>query len=438
MSGNDLMIWDRSSETQDRDDLAQVQLERLQASLFRAFRNVSFYRKRFDDMHVAPEDIQTLVDLRHLPFTTIDDLRQGYPYDLLAVPLREVVRLHHASTTSGRPTVCAFTRNDLRHWHDRVARLLAATGITHDDVVQFIYSAESSAGNLGFHGGAERIGASVIPAAFGNVPQQIAIMQDFRSTALVGAASATAHLAQTAGEMGLDLRRLSARVAVLGGEPWPESLRQTLHTVLGVTAFDHYSLSEFGGPGIAGECVAHNGLHVVEDHFLAEVVDPESGAPVADGEEGELVLTSLTREALPLIRFRTRDLTRLDTRPCACGRTLVRMARVSRRTDNLLFVRGRTLPPALVGAILAEIEGGNPRYLIVVERKGGLDDVEILVELVPGQAMDSPGKILALEQRIRERLHEQTDLSPHIRLVESHTLDTLAADVATRVIDRRE
>jgi phenylacetate-CoA ligase len=429
-------IWDRSAETLQRDDLQQVQLERLQASLFRAYRNVSFYRKRFDALGVAPEDVSTLADLRRLPFTTKDDLRNGYPYDLLAVPLREVVRLHHTSWVTGRPTVCAFTRNDLRAWHDRVARWLSAAGVTHDDVVQLFFDEGARPGNLGFLGGAERIGASVIPAGIGTMAQQVAIMQDFRTTALVGSASAAAHLAHAMSALGIDRRRLSARVAVLGGGPWSEAQRASIETALGITALDHYGLSEVGGPGVAGECAAKCGLHLAEDHFLAEIVDPATGAPVPDGEEGELVLTTLTKEALPLIRFRTHDLTRFDPAPCACGRTSVRLARITRRTDGVLTVQGRKLDPTQVAALLTEIEGAAPRYCIVLDRKAGVEETELLVELLPALNVDSPGKVLALEGRIQERLQSATGLTPRVRLVESATLDKMT-DGAGNIVDRR-
>ncbi len=429
------LIWDRSTETLDRDDLRQLQLERLQASLFRAYRNVAFTRKRFDVLGIVPEDIQTLEQLRTLPFTTKDDIRNGYPYDLLAVPLREVVRLQSTSCALGRPTVCAFTRNDLRHWNDLAARLLSAGGVTRDDVVQIFFDQRTLIWSLGFHGGAERLGASVIPAPPGGIAQQVAIMQDFKSTALVSTASEAIHLAEIVASMKLDTRRLSLRVGLFGAEPWSEAQRTQVETALGITALDVYGLSEVGGPGVAGECPAKCGLHLAEDQFLAEIVDPATGAPLPDGVEGEVVLTTLTKEALPLLRFRTSDLGTLETAPCACGRTHARLSRLSRRTDGSFMLQGRKMHPALVAALLAEIEGAQPQYRIILERKDGVETLEILVELLPGILADTPGKVLATEERIARRLRETTGLSPRVRLVESSTLERLGGgDI---VIDRR-
>lgn len=431
-------IWDQNNETMDREELAQLQLERLQSTIFRAYRNVAFYRKRFDELGIVPEDMQAPAELRHLPFTTKDDLRAGYPYDMLAVPLREVVRLHSASWATGRPSVCAFTRNDLRHWHETIARILTAGDVTRDDVVQIVFGAGLLSGGLGFHGGAERIGASVIPAGASGLAQQLALMQDFRSTAIVASASEAMHLAQAVADQGLDARRLSLRVGLFGGEPWSDALRARIEAALGITALDHYSLSEVGGPGVAGECPLKCGLHLAEDQFLAEIIDPATGTPVPEGEEGELVLTTLTKEALPLLRFRTGDLTRLDARPCACGRTPARIARLSRRTDGMLSLQGRKLHPAQVEAILTDVEGAQPNYLLILERKAGVDEVELLAELSPTLSIDTPGKVLAIEQRILERMQQATGLTPRVRLVEGPTLARLAGDSPTHVLDRRE
>lgn len=433
-----MIIWDQSNETMDRGDLAQLQLERLQASIFRAYRNVAFYRKRFDELGIVPEDIQSLDDLRQLPLTTKEDLRRGYPYDMLAVPLREVVRLHSSSWAAGRPTVCAFTRNDLRHWAESVARLLGAGGVTRDDVVQIVFSSGMLTNALGFHAGAERLGASVIPVSADGIEQQLAIMQDFKTTAIVSTASGAAYLAEMIAERKLDIRRLSLRVGLFGAEPWSETLRAQVEERLAITALDCYNLSEVGGPGVAGECAAKCGLHLAEDHFLAEIVDPHTGKPLPEGEEGELVLTTLTREALPLLRFRTHDLTRLITGTCECGRTTARLARISRRTDDVLFVQGGKIYPHQVQAILADVEGAHPNFQLILSRKGGLEEVEIIAELAPDTPIDTPGKVLAIEQRIQERVQAGSGITPRVRLVESQTLARLTGDGATQVIDRRE
>jgi len=433
-----MAIWDHSNETMPREELAQLQLERLQASLFRAYRNVAFYRKRFDEQGIAPEEISALEELRRLPFTTRENLRGGYPYDLLAVPLREVVRLHSSSWNSGRPTVCAYTRNDLRHWTDTVARILTAGGVTRDDVVQIFFGPGMLANGLGFHGGAERIGASVIPTTPGSIEQQIAIMQDFKSTAIIGSSGDAGQLAEVIAAQQLDRRRLSVRVGLFGAEPWSETMRARIEGNLGVMALDNYSLSEVGGPGVAGECPEKCGLHLAEDHFIAEIIDPRTGETLPEGQEGELVLTTLTKEALPLIRFRTHDLATLNTAPCACGRTLARISRLFKRTDDTLIVKGGKLSPEKVQAVLAEIEGAEPNFTIFLDRKNGREEVEIVAALSADLAIDTPGKVLALESRIVDRLLAVTGLTLRVRLVEAPTLARLAGEGAGHVIDRRE
>ena len=429
-----MAILAHNSEIIDREELAQLQLERLQSSIFRAYRNVSYYRKQFDALGFSPEDLQSLEQLSSLPFTTKDDVRNGYPYDLLAVPLREVVRLHNSSWTIGRPIVCAFTKNDLRHWHDLVARLLSAAGVTRDDVIQMFFLHGLPASWLGFHGGAESLGSSVIPASAYGIDQQIAILQDFRTSVIVGTSSDAACLAARIEELGLDNRRLSLRVGFFGAEPWSEEERANIERYLGITALDYYGFAEIGGAGFAGECPCKNGLHLAEDHFLAEVVDPATGHVLPEGEEGELVVTTLTKEALPLIRFRTHDLTRLETQPCACGRTLARMARVSRRTDDLLFVQGHKLYPAQIEAILTDIEHATPHFQMVIERKAGLDEIELQVELLPNALADTPKKLVSLEQRIFQQLQDATGLSPRVHLMEPQTIERLAGE---QVVDKR-
>ncbi|HOS42511.1 MAG TPA: phenylacetate--CoA ligase [Armatimonadota bacterium] len=431
----DMPIWDQRTETLDRDALRQLQLERLQASLFRAYRNVAFYRKRFDALGLAPEDVETLEEVPTLPFTTKDDLRSGYPYDMLAVPLREVVRLQSASYA--RPTVCAFTRNDLRHWNELAARLLSAGGVTRDDVVQIFFGQSTLVWSLSFHGGAERLGASVIPTPPVDIAQQLALMQDFKSTALVGTASEAIYLAAVVAEKKLDPRRLSVRVGLFGAEPWSETMRAHLEGTLDITALDVYGIAELGGPGIAGECPVKQGLHLAEDHFFVEIIDPASGKALPEGEEGEIVLTTLTKEALPLLRFRTCDLGRLDAAPCACGRTHARLSRITRRTDGSFIVQGRKLHPAQLEAILAEVEGARPNFRIILDRKVGVEEIELLVEFLPGLSTDTPGTVLAAEDRIVQRVAGATGLTPRVRLVESATLERLAGDAAGAVIDKR-
>ncbi len=430
-------IWDQSNETMEREELAQLQLERLQASICRAYRNVAFYRKRFDELGIAPEDIQSLDDLAQLPFTTMEDLRAGYPYDMLAVPLREVVRLHSAAWNTGRPVVCAFTRNDLRHWHDAIARLLTAGGLTRDDVVQIFFGPHKLKSGLGFHGGAERVGASVIPSASAGMEQHVTIMQDFKTTLIVGLPSDATQLAELLAARGLDNRRLSLRVGLFGAEPWSETVRGQLEAQLGITALDYYDLAVLGGPGLAGECPAKQGLHVTEDQFLVEIIDPATGKRVPDGTQGELVVTTLTKEALPLLRFRTHDLTTLDTAPCHCGRTLARMARVAARTDGVRFLQGVGFDPARLASILAEIEGAEPHFQLILDRKGGVEEANLLVEVSPLLLTDSMSKLQALETRIVDRVQQTLGLPMKVRLVEPQTFTRLTEGATTVVIDNR-
>ena len=430
-------IWDHSHETLDRETLQQLQLERLQATVFRAYRNVAFYRKRFDELGLVPEDIQSLRDLEKLPFTTREDLRAGYPYDMLAVPLREVVRLHSFSWSTGRPIVCAFTRNDLRHWNECNARLMSAAGVTRDDVALIIFSERKLDSGLALHGGAERIGASVIPTTPGDSTRQLTIMQDFHTTVIAGMPGDGARLLNALAEGKLDSRRLSLRVGLFGAEPWSEKLRTELTTGLGIHARDCYDLSELGGPGIAGECEYQSGLHLAEDHYLAEIIDPTSGRPLPAGMPGELVITSLTKEALPLLRFRTHDITTIDASSCPCGRTLARIARISERTDGLIFAQGISFNPTRIATLLQEIEGASPQVLLTIKRQGGEDELELLVEVAFVMHADSVGKLLAIEQRISQTIRQSLGLNLKVRLVEAQTISKLTGHQAFRVVDNR-
>ncbi|HBE94923.1 MAG TPA: phenylacetate--CoA ligase, partial [Desulfovibrio sp.] len=334
------MYWQADCECMSREDLELVQLERLQATLSRVARNVPFYRKKFVDLNLDPDQIRSLDDVRRLPFTTKDDVRENYPYGLFAVPLREVVRLQASSGTTGKPTVVGYTKGDVRRWSELVARVLVAGGVTKDDVVQIALNYGLFTGGFGFHYGAERIGASVIPISSGNTRRQIMIMEDYRATALICTPSYALHLADTLASQGVERNQLTLRVGLFGAEPWSEPMRREIEDRLGILATDNYGISEVMGPGIAGECLERQGLHINEDHFLAEIIDPESGEPVAPGQPGELVLTTLTKEAFPVVRYRTGDLTRLIDEPCRCGRTFRRMARVPGRADDMLIIRG--------------------------------------------------------------------------------------------------
>jgi phenylacetate-CoA ligase len=431
-------IWNRRYETMSRDELQQVQLERLQAIVNRAYENVAFYKRVYDQLGISPEDIKTLDDLARLPFTTRENLRDGYPYDAFAVPLRDVVRIHSSSGTTGAPTVCGYTENDLHIWSELAARVLSAGGVAKDDVVQVFFGYGMFSAGFGFQYGAERIGASVIPASAENPESQLAIMRDFRITALVGTVSYALSTVEQIEEAGVNPRALSLRVGLFGGEPWSEKMRAKIEDNLAVKALDYYGLSELAAPGVSWECECKHGLHIAEDHFIAEVVDPKTGEPVGPGCEGELVLTTLTKEALPLIRYRTRDLTSLDSTPCECGRSLARMARVSSRTDDMLIIQGVNIFPSQIEAILAEIEGTKPHYRLVIERHGAVDELEVQVEVSDSIFTDRVGKLVQIEERIVNRIRSSLGVTPKVRLVEPRTLERVTGRGRRSVVDKRE
>jgi phenylacetate-CoA ligase len=427
--------WQPEAECIDRDELAQLQLERLEATLSRVYRNVPFYRSRFDAVGFDPDDLRSVEQLRALPFTTKADLIEGYPYALFAVPLRDVVRLHASGGTGSAAIVMAYTRNDIKTWSQLMARNLVAGGVTKDDVVQVTFDYGLLTGAFGVHYGAERLGASVIPTSSGNTRRQIKIMQDYKASALVATPSYALHLAETMIELGVNPNALSLRRALLGGEPWPEPMRRRIEEQLHVTATDNYNVSEVMGPGIAGECLERSGLHVQEDHFLVEIVDPRTLEPVAPGETGELVLTTLTKEAFPLIRYRTRDLTAVVPEPCPCGRTLQRVRRMERRSDDMLVVKGVTLHPSAVETVLRELAGGEPRFQIVVERRGTLDEASLLVEMSPQAFFDQMKRQAEFKEKLRRRLASELGVSFEVKLVHRRTLDE--AEAKGRVVDRR-
>ena len=416
-------------EAMDRKELEQLQLERLEATLNRVQRSVPFYQRRFAEAGFDAEALRSLADLRRLPLTEKRDLRDNHPYGMFAVPLRDVVRVHASSGTTGLATAVGYTRNDLKTWSDLVARVLVAGGVGKDDVVQVAFDYGLFTGAFGFHQGAERLGASVIPVSSASARRQVGIMKDYRSTALVCTPSHAMTLADAALDAGIRPGALSLRFGLFGAEPWSESMRAELQAKLKLVATDNYGLSEVGGPGLAGECLERQGLHVAEDHFLVEVIDPETLAPVPDGTVGELVVTTLTREAMPVIRFRTHDLASLTRAPCACGRTLARMSRVKGRTDDLLIVKGARVFPSEIEAVLLEVEGTEPHYEIVLERRDGMDEALVRVEAT--QPADE-----ALRASVERRLASELGVAVLVELVPPRTL-ARSVGKARRVIDRR-
>jgi phenylacetate-CoA ligase len=430
------MYWEPEHEGMDREELKQLQLERLEATLSRVYLNVPFYRKKFDELGIDPDELRSLDDIRKLPFTTKNDLRDNYPYGLFAVPLREVVRVHASSGTTGMSTVVGYTRNDIKTWSNLVARVLTAAGVTKDDVVQIAFGYGLFTGGFGLHYGAERIGASVIPISSGNTARQIKIMQDFRTTALVCTPSYAMLIAETIREMGININSLSLKYGLFGAEPWSEKMRQEIQDKLKIIATDNYGLSEVMGPGVAGECLERNGLHINEDHFLVEIVNPDTLEPMPMGEVGELVITTLTKEAFPVIRFRTRDLTRLLPEPCPCGRKMTRMSRVIGRTDDMLIIKGVNVFPSQIEAVLFTIEGTEPHYQIVVDRKGPLDSVTVLVEVSETIFFDEMKKQNKLIELVKKRLASELNIGVDVKLVEKKTIER-GEGKARRVIDNR-
>jgi len=355
------MIYQQSCETMPRDELEQLQIERLQMTLNRVYRNVAFYRKGFDAAGVDIGKIRSVGDLKELPFTTKEDLHASYPYDMFAVPLKDIVRIHSSSGTTGRPIVVGYTKNDIQHWSALTARVLTAAGITEHDFVQIAFEYSLFTGGLGFHYGAERIGASVIPSsASGNIQKQLYIMKDYKTSALLSTPSFAITIASNLREMGIHPESLNLRVGIFGAEPWSDAIRARIEDELRLDAYDSYGLSEIMGPGVSGECAHKCGLHVNEDHFIVEVIDPATGAPLGYGAEGELVFTTITKEGVPLIRYRTGDLGTLTGGTCECGRTFARMSRVSRRIDDMIIVRGVKIVPRQIEEILLRVEGARP------------------------------------------------------------------------------
>lgn len=416
--------------------LRDLQLRRLRAVVRRSYESVELFRQRMSERGLAADDIQSLDDIARLPFTVKTDLRDTYPFGLFAVPMSEVVRLHASSGTTGKPVVVAYTREDLDAWTGVMARSLANCGIHRGDIVQNAYGYGLFTGGLGFHYGAEALGATVIPISGGNTDRQIMVMKDFGVTAICSTPSYFIHLLERASELGVDVRELPLRAGLFGAEPWSESMRRHVETNGGIRAFDFYGLSEIIGPGVAVECPAHNGLHIFEDHFLAEIVDPETGERVSEGE-GELVLTTLSKTAMPMIRFRTRDITSFIDGACDCGRTMRRINRIGRRSDDMFIIRGVNVFPSQIESALLAVEGTQPHYQIILTRRKGLDEAEVQVEVTPEVFSDKLGALEELEARLSHALDQTLGLRINVRLVQPHTIER-SAGKAKRVIDRRD
>lgn len=432
------MIYNEEYETMPRQALEALQLKRLQKQIARIYATVPYYAAKMDEAGVKPEDIKTLADIQKLPFTTKEDLRKNYPFGLFTVPMDEVVRIHASSGTTGQPTVVGYTKKDIKGWAEIMARCLNAAGAQASDIIHNAYGYGLFTGGLGVHYGAEELGAAVIPISGGNSKRQITLMKDFKSTVLLCTPSYALNLAETMIEMGIDPQELSLKVGVFGAEPWSENMRQEIQTKLGIKAIDVYGLSEIIGPGVAIECVEEQkGLHIMEDHFLAEIVHPDTFETLPLGEMGELVFTTLTKEAFPVIRYRTKDFSRLITDSCICGRSFYRMEKVTGRSDDMMIIRGVNVFPSQIEHVLMSIDGVEPHYMIIIDRHGNLDTLEVQVEISEAIFSDEIKQLEKLTKRIQTEIKDLLGVSCKATLVEPKSIQR-SEGKAQRVIDKRK
>lgn len=429
------MIWSEY-EKLNRKQYEELQLERLKRTVERVYESVPFYRKKFDEIGVKPHHIKTLKDIRLLPFTTKDDLRENYPYGLFTVPLSKIVRIHASSGTTGKPTVVGYTKHDMEVWTEVVARIVTAAGVREHDIAQIAFGYGLFTGAFGLHQGLERVGATVIPISSGNTEKQLMVMQDFGSTVLVCTPSYALYMDEVANELGIDKSKIKLRLGLFGAEASTVEMRREIEKKWGLFATENYGLSEIIGPGVSGECEYREGLHINEDHFYPEIINPDTGEVLEEGETGELVLTTITKEGMPLIRYRTRDITSLIYEPCKCGRTNVRMTSVKGRTDDMLIIRGVNVFPSQIESVLMGIEGIGPHYQLVITKKGYLDDLEVHVELVDGKLLERYAELEKLENKIKHRIFTVLGLNVKVKLVEPKTLERTTGK-AKRVIDLR-
>ena len=430
-------IWNRHFECMDRDGIKHVQSERLRETVERVYFNVPYYRHKMQEAGLGPESIQSIDDIAKLPFTTKQDLRDNYPFGLFAVPMSEIVRVHASSGTTGKPTVVGYTRNDIATWSEVMARTLTSAGANRNDFIQVAYGYGLFTGGLGLHYGGEKIGASVIPISGGNTVRQIQLMHDFGSTVLACTPSYALFLAEAIQESGIRRDELKLRVGVFGAEPWTENMRREIEDKLRIKAIDIYGLSEVIGPGVASECMIQEGLHINEDHFYPEVIDPKTLKVLPQGSTGELVFTTITKEGLPLIRYRTRDLTRLNYDKCKCGRTMVRMEKCLGRSDDMLIIRGVNVFPSQIETVLLEMSETKPHYLLIVDRINNLDTLELKVEVDEAFFQDKISQLESLRQKLQNNLENSLGLGIKVTLVEPKIIER-SEGKSRRVIDKRK
>jgi phenylacetate-CoA ligase len=431
------MIWNKRTECASRDEMMAIQSERLIKCVSNVYHNIPGYRTKMQEKGLLPGDIKSVEDLSKLPFTNKSDLRDNYPFGMFAVPMSEIVRIHASSGTTGKSTVVGYTRNDLRMWSEVVTRALCMAGVHKNDIVQVAYGYGLFTGGLGLHYGTENLGATVIPISGGNTKKQIQLMQDFGTTVIACTPSYALYLAEEMEDAGIDPRSLKLRVGIFGAEPWSENMRHEIESKLNIQAIDIYGLSEVVGPGVSCECSRQAGMHVNEDHFIPEIIDPETLEPLPEGETGELVFSAITKEGMPILRYRTRDLTRLIYDRCECGRTLARMEKCMGRTDDMLIIRGVNVFPSQIESVLLEMSETEPHYLLIVDRDESMDVLTLMVEIQEQFFSDEIRKLEALRKKIADAVQSTLGVSVVVKLVEPKTIER-SAGKSKRVIDRRK
>jgi phenylacetate-CoA ligase len=429
--------WDEECETMPRGKLKQLQLKRLKKTLINVYENVKFYKEKLDESGVDPYNFKSLDEIEKIPFTTKDDLRVNYPFGLFAKPMDKVIRIHSSSGTTGNPVVDGYTKNDIAVWGSIVARQLYSVGVRESDIIQNSYGYGLFTGGLGLHYGGELLGSTVIPVSGGNTERQLKIMSDYSSTVICCTPSYSLYIAEVGRELGVDFSKLPLKLGVLGAEPWTDEMRREIEERLKIDAVDIYGLSEVMGPGVSLECLYKSGLHIAEDHFLAEIVDPKTGKKLPPGKHGEIVLTSLTKEAMPLLRYRTKDLSALKIDTCKCGRTHARMAKPMGRADDMLIIRGVNVFPSQIEEVLMKIKDIEPHYLIVVERKNYLDNIEVWVEVSEDIFSEKMNGLENFESSIEHKLYSAIGIRMNVKLKEPKTIKR-SIGKAKRVIDKRK
>lgn len=433
-----MRIWNREMECMPREKMEALQLQKLKRIVEWVYERSPLYRKKFADVGFYPGDLKSLADLNKLPFTTKDDFRNNYPYSMFCVPMEQVIRLHASSGTTGKLTVVGYTKNDMEVWTELVARIITMTGVDSSDIVQIAFGYGLFTGAHGLQYGMERVGATVIPISSGNSERQIMIMKDFGTTALVSTPTYALHLGETARKIGIDPKKdLHVKVGLFGGEAFSEEYRKEIEDMWGMLATDNYGLSECGGPGFSGECELIRGQHIAEDHYITEIINPETLEPAEPGEKGEVVITTLSREAVPVIRYRTKDISSIDYSPCECGRTTARLGKISGRTDDMMVIRGVNVFPSQIESVLVNVKGLAPHYQIIRYKKGFLEDLEIRVEISEEIFTDRYAQLEAIEEQLKQQLYKALSINPRVKLVEPHSIER-SAGKAKRVIDLRD